>query len=69
MEDVRMITLPPDLLGDKNGNEYRLVRVRKNIQLPLKYSNFSITGIIPIFGSSLWGTGAKSNFAGDFQFI
>ncbi len=29
MEDVRMITFPPDLLGDKKGNDYRIVRVSK----------------------------------------
>ncbi len=55
MEDVRMITFPPDLLGDKKGNEYRIVRVSKKYSVSNKGPRFfSILGIISIFGSSLW---------------
>jgi len=40
MEDVRMITFPPDLLGDKKGNEYRIVRVSKKYSVSNKVPRF-----------------------------
>ena len=40
MEDFRMITFQTDLLGDKKGNEYRIVRVSKKYSVSNKEPRF-----------------------------